>query len=295
MHRASRDFLNSPLTWNGGTPTMDISPLGARPLQSAQDASSSSFAGFQMPPTDGLTGTILKRPRISPDTTCPSATIQTGNFLSRFLARFSRPTQLESSVLEKTCAMLDEAEGQILQLQIQLATIWRHPSGRTIEFRYRKRPPSIRRFANCMEPHRAAELAVRGSVTSFSTVATVRLAAGVLSSLEFDMIPWAAHEPLEIESQFSDLGEPAANGGYSHTGKPNSTSSPPWIGLSAWWKSRPDRLPLEDAPGQPPTARVLNAGFSGRAIRSPDPEHDTNASGSPSPAGSNLSRNATNG
>lgn len=130
------------------------------------------------------------------------------NFLSRFLARFSRPTPLESGVLEKIAAMLDEAEGRVFQLQVRLAVFQRHPSGRSVEFRYRERPPTIRRLANCQSIHRTV-LVVRGSVSGFSTVATVRLAKGVLCSLDFDSISWVAHEPLEIEANFTDLVEPA--------------------------------------------------------------------------------------
>ena len=59
-------------------------------------------------------------------------------------------------------------------------------------------------------------LVVRGSVSGFSTVATVRLAKGVLCSLNFDSIPWVAHEPLEIEAKFTDLVE-AVDGDVSTT------------------------------------------------------------------------------
>lgn len=197
---------------------MDLSPLMAPPLQPAQGASSSSFAGLQATPADGMPGTVPERPHISPNPAFLSATIPTGNFLARLLSRFSRPTPLESGVLEKVCAMLDEPEGRILRLQIQLAAIRRHSSERTVEFQYRKRPPSIRRLANCQDIHRAV-LTVRGRVSGFSTVATVRLAKGVLSSLDFDSMPWAAHEPLEIESQFADLVEPAVDVGISGAGR----------------------------------------------------------------------------
>src|SRR5690606_31670966 len=149
------------------------------------------------------TGTFPKRSRISPDPGFPAVTIRTADLLSRFLARFSRPTALESGVLEKTCSLLDEPEGRIFRLQVQLATFRRHPSGRIVEFRFRKRPPSIRRLADRQDIH-CVELAARGSVSGFSTMATVRLAKGVIRSLEFDMIPWAAHEPLEIEGRFAD-------------------------------------------------------------------------------------------
>lgn len=217
MHRVSRRFLNSSLAWNSGTPTMNLSPMRARPLQPAQGASSSSFAGFQLPPASGMPG--------SPNPALPSVTIRIVSFLFRCLARFSRPTQLESGVLEKTCSMLDEPEGRILRLQVQLATFHRHLSGRTIEFRYRKRPPSIWRLANRQDIHRAV-LTVRGRVSGFSTVATVRLAKGVLSSLEFDLIPWTAHEPLEIEGKFADLVDSAPEGGTSnHAGEPDYAQS----------------------------------------------------------------------
>lgn len=142
------------------------------------------------------------------------------NFLSRLLARFSRPTRMESGVLEKTCAIMDESEGRILRLQVQLAVLQRHPSRHIVEFRYRERPPAIPRLANCQNIHRAV-LTVRGNVSGFSTLATVRLANGVLCSLEFDPIPWAAHEPLEIEGRFTDLVESATNGGTpGHGGEP---------------------------------------------------------------------------
>jgi hypothetical protein len=169
-----------------------------------------------------MPGTIHERPHASLDPALPSASTRTANFLARLLARFSRPTALESGVLEKTCAMLDESEGRILRLQVQLATIRRHPSGRIIEFRYRKRPPSIRRPTNCQDVHRAI-LVVRGRVSGFSTRATVRLAKGVLSSMEFDTLPWAAHEPLEIEGRFSDHAESVTECGKPGlAGKPDS-------------------------------------------------------------------------
>ena len=143
------------------------------------------------------------------------------NCLSRLLKRLSRPTPLESGVLEKTCAMLGEPENRILRLQIQLAVFQRHPLGRSVEFRYRERPPAIRRLANCQSIHRAV-LALRGSISGFSTVATVRLAKGVLSSLDFDPIPWTADESLEIETQFVDFGDSVPNTGSSgHGGEPN--------------------------------------------------------------------------
>jgi hypothetical protein len=132
-------------------------------------------------------------------------------FLSRFLARFSRPTPLELGVLEKIAAMLGEDEGRTFRLQVRLAVVRRHPSGRNVEFRYRERPTTIQRLANSQNIHRAV-LVVRGSVSGFSTVATVRLAKGVLCSLEFDSIPWAASEPLKIEAKFTDLLEPTADG-----------------------------------------------------------------------------------
>jgi hypothetical protein len=128
------------------------------------------------------------------------------NFLSRFLTCFSRPTSLESEVLGEIAAMLGEAEGRVFQLQVRLALFQRHPPGRNVEFRYRTRPPAIQRLANCQNIHRAV-LVVRGSVSGFSTLATVRLAKGVLCSLDFDPIPWVAHEPLEIEARFTDLVE----------------------------------------------------------------------------------------
>jgi hypothetical protein len=128
------------------------------------------------------------------------------NFFSRFFARFSRPTSLELGVLEKTCAILGEAEGRVFQLQVRLAVFHRDPSGRSVEFRYRERPPAIRRLANCPNIHRAV-FTVRGSVSGFSTVATVRLVKGVPCSLSFDPIPWVAPEPLVIEAKFTDLVE----------------------------------------------------------------------------------------
>ena len=133
------------------------------------------------------------------------------NFLFRFLARFSRPTPLESGILEKTAAILDEAEGRIFRFQVQLAVLQRDPSGRNVKFRYKEKPPAIRRLANFQSIHRAV-LVGRGSISGFSTVATVRLVKGVLSSLDLDSVPWSAHEPLEIEVRSSDLTAPTTNG-----------------------------------------------------------------------------------
>jgi hypothetical protein len=157
---------------------------------------------------DGVAGAFPEWRHASESTDFSSGAIRTTNFLSRFFERFSRPTPLETGVLEKTCAMLDEIEGRLLRLQVQLAVFQRHPSGHIVEFHYRKWPPEIPRLATCQSIH-CAVLAVRGSVSGFSTVATVRLTKGVLRSLEFDTIPWAAHEPLEIEGRFMDLVETA--------------------------------------------------------------------------------------
>ena len=166
-----------------------LPPVRTRLLRKTPGASSRLFTGLPVP-------------------------MRTMNFLSRFLARFSRPTPLELGVLEKIAAMLGEDEGRTFRLQVRLAVFRRHPSGRNVEFRYRERPPTIRRLANCQNIHRAV-LVVRGSVSRFSTVATVRLAKGVLCSLDFDPIPWVAPEPLEIEAKFTDLAEPAADGAPS--------------------------------------------------------------------------------
>lgn len=125
------------------------------------------------------------------------------NLYTRIFDRLRRMTPLESAILRELETSLPADEGSTLALQIRTARIRRLCGGRSLDFSFRRPVQPIERLTN--EPSAVLAVAtVKGKVSGFRTIASIRLAAGTLAVIDFDSIPWTGHEPLEVQCRICD-------------------------------------------------------------------------------------------
>lgn len=122
--------------------------------------------------------------------------------LNTLLRCLQRPTPLESSVLQAVAAALPQEEGETFRAQFKAASFKREWGGRCVHFFFNGQtpPPPITRLSGFVKAP-LATVTVQGKASLFKTTAKVHVMRGILSSLDFDLIPWSEKEDYTLECQ----------------------------------------------------------------------------------------------